>query len=68
MCKRVGIRMARGITAQMDGQVMCPRCLGEYKTEQPMIREGDDPEFLFCPHCNMTAEVVMSMVPKDAPE
>ncbi len=41
------------MTEQMEDAINCPRCLIEYKQEQPLCRLGDYPEELFCPSCDI---------------
>ena len=38
--------------------MLCPQCSDE-DGEQPMCSFGDEPEHLFCPHCDLVVSLVM---------
>ncbi len=51
------IRWQEYVTKQMDDVVNCPNCALIYKSIQPLCQEGDYPEILFCPHCDLELRV-----------
>lgn len=50
--------VARSIARQMNNNptILCPRCKS-FGQDQPLSMEGDFPQVLFCPHCNLEVSI-----------
>lgn len=51
------LALAKNIGEQMDGKILCPR---ECIVGQMLSTVGDFEDQLFCPHCEMDVEIVVT--------
>lgn len=52
-CKKASVKLGATIAST---KIYCPMC-----TDQPLSVDGDFPNFLFCPHCELVAEIKVSL-------
>lgn len=58
-------KLAKEIGKRISDLIVCPDCekQGGALAEQKLAAEGDNEQRLFCPHCELTVEIVVRSLP-----